>query len=194
MGLQAEEDRWVAGWVAWGCRLKRTCVIHDAVSRVNCSVQSACSYSMCELFIARAPPRPAAASPPSLAISASTDCIAAPAAGLMSALRPSWPGTWPTSSSDTCSRPARYLAAPAHAAPSIVLAGRPGRWPGLRPSSRRAVSYRKWLTSFSCPGSRASSGCEVGGPSARHRSRSTRSWLVISLRAASYRATKGCCQ
>ena len=193
MGLQVEEDRWVAGWVAWGCRLKRTCVIHDAVSRVNCSVQSACSYSMCELFIARAPPRPAAASPPSLAISASTDCIAAPAAGLMSALRPSWPGTWPTSSSDTCSRPARYLAAPAHPAPSSRV-GILARCPGCRPSSRRAASRRKTFTSASAPGSRTSSGCETGAPSVRHRSRSTRSWLVISLLAAACRAASVCCQ
>jgi len=82
----------------------------------------------------------AAASPPSLPNSFSTARIAAPAAGLMSALRLSCPGVFPTSSPDTCNRPARYAAAPAHAAPSIVLAGRSSRALelGPRPSSRVA--------------------------------------------------------
>ena len=86
------------------------------------------------------PAAASAASLPSLPISFSTACIAAPAAGLMSALRLSCPGVFPTSSPDTCNRPARYAAAPAHAAPSIVLAGRSSRALelGPRPSSRVA--------------------------------------------------------
>ena len=78
------------------------------------------------------PAAASATSAPSLPSSASTARIAAPAAGLMSGLRCSNPGVFRISSSDTCSLPARYAAALTHAAPSMVLAGRSARWPGLR--------------------------------------------------------------
>ena len=91
------------------------------------------------------PAAASAASLPSLPISFSTARIAAPAAGLMSALRLSCPGVFSTSSSDTCSRPARYAAALTHAAPSIVLAGRSARWPGLRPRVYKKCWYHTLL-------------------------------------------------